>query len=93
MARLRGKGMRRHLRGNIQFALDPGHLEVFLGILPDVRRDMFQGVILGIDRPHNFIQRMQQFAGGVGDRCDLVRQFLRRNLIARCVLAQKRNAA
>ena len=37
-----------NLRGDIEFALNAGHLEIFLSILTDIGGDVFQRVIVGL---------------------------------------------
>jgi hypothetical protein len=93
MAHLGGQRMRRQGRCDVQFALDPGHLEILLRILPDVRGHMLQCVILRIHRPDNFIQRMEHFPRCVGNRGDLVPQFVGRKRPPPRVFAQEGNPA
>ena len=47
-------------------------LKKLLRIMPNIRYDVFQRVILRIDRPDYFIQGMKHFAGSIRNRNNLI---------------------
>src|SRR5689334_10952160 len=55
---------------NLQLGFDSSVLQVFGGVVSEIGGEVFEGVVVRVYRPNNFIQRLQQVPGGVSDRVE-----------------------
>ena len=69
------EGIRGRASGNIHIAFNSSLLKKFTGVMANIRDHVFEGVVLRVDRPDDFVQRMKHLTRRVGDRCNLMANF------------------
>ncbi len=76
-----------------QFAFDARPVKIILRVLADVRGDVFEGVIPGIDRPNDLVQGLKDLARGQGNRVHFMHHFGRFERRAARMFAQEQDSA
>src|SRR5688500_2483970 len=62
---------RRKMRRNVEAATDARDAEMFLGEFDSVGQEIFEGVVLRVNRPNDFIHGASEFARGAGNLADV----------------------
>src|SRR3954462_6128236 len=62
---------RRQMRGDVEAATNAREAEMFLLEFHGVSEEIFEGVVLRIDRPNDFIHGASEFASGAGNLANM----------------------